>query len=238
MQFALGALLCVAVALFPATPASAGPTFASERLIRRDGDNGPKRNPEFGRLLANEYLIHQGAGMPEPKDIHKAYPECQWRHYAGSWAWLDENNVQCYLSPSYKYHAQSIAKPMNATLSYKAGACADTPNPEGYPDHLPKYTIAVPYLYFNNLYDRRCKVRAMVKIPTTDQGKGGWVQAWVQEHDGGFWDENGVENEQAPQQGILVDTDMYKKFFHKGQVDKGVVPCPVEWFFLDINTLQ
>ena len=241
MKFAFGTLVCLAAALIPAAQASVDITFTADKFSRRaDASTSAQRNPEFGRLLANEYIKRGGAGLPAPKNIRDVYPDCKWKHYAGQFGWLDENNVQCYLSPSYKYHAYSIAKPFDASKSFKKGACANTADPFAYPSgQLPKYTISVPYLYFNNLYDRRCKVRAMVKVPKTDEHEEFWVQAWVQEHNVGDWDKTGKEDPNAPQEGIMVDTKLYPKFFNKNNKDpdfKGVTP--IEWFFLDMNTQQ
>ena len=242
MKFAFGTLVCLAAALLPAAQANIDITFTPKKFNRRDDAPAQKvRNPEFGVILANQYIKNGGKGLPKPKDIHSVYPKCQWKSYDKLWGWLDENNVQCYLTPSYKYHAYSVAKPFKAADSIKAGACADTADPQDYPSGMvPKYTIGVPYLYFNNLYDRRCKVRAMVKIPKTDEHDEYWVLAWVQDHDGGYWDSNGKDDPKLPQQGILIDTNMWPEFFdsNKKRPDfSGVTPHPVEWFFLDMNTV-
>ena len=100
MKFAFASLVTVAAALIPAAQASSGISFTADKFNRRDtapaaapAAAAAPRNPQFGRILANEYLIHGGKGMPEPKDVATTYPDCKWKHYAGSWAWLDENNV-------------------------------------------------------------------------------------------------------------------------------------------------
>lgn len=241
MKFAFGALVCLAAALIPAAQANVGEiTFSEEKFARRatrkpDADN-PNGNPQFGVALANKYTIHKGEGMPAPKDVKDTFPKCEWKSYNGYWGWMDENHVQCYLSPSYKYHAYSTAKAFKAADSLKAGACFDTAKTQDYPD-VPRYTIGIPFLYMNNLYDRRCKVRAMVKVPKTDEHEEFWVTAWVIDHDLGYWDETGKENVDGPKSGVLIDTELYPKFFNKNEKDpdfKGVTK--VEWFFLDINT--
>lgn len=227
MKFAFASLVCLAAALMPASQAAA--------IERRDG--ATQANPEFGINLANRYRLHGGAGLPAPKDIKSVFPECKWRHYNGKWGWMDDYNVQCYLSPSYKEHAYSVAKAFNAKLSTTAGACFDSASPYNYPTGVPKYSIAVPYLFFNNLYDRRCKVRALVKVPKTDEHDEFWVQAWVIDHDGGYWDKTGKENTDGPQDGILIDTNLYGKFFDKAEKDPSFAKTVnVEWFFLDMNT--
>ncbi|EST07768.1 hypothetical protein PSEUBRA_002872 [Kalmanozyma brasiliensis GHG001] len=239
MKLAFGAFICLAAALVPAAQAaSVGMAFQ-----RRDAvvtSQSGSTSPEFGLNLANQYLKRNGQGLPAPKDVKSTFPTCQWRHYNGQYAFLDDYNVSCYLSPSYKYHAYSVAKAMNVTASLTppGGACFDTANPAAYPAGIPRYTMAVPYLYFNNVYDRRCKVRAMIKVPKTDEHAEYWVQAWVVEHDGGYWDNTGKNNPNGPQVGVLIDEGLYPKFFNKNQKDpdfKGVTN--VEWFFLDINTI-
>ncbi|SPO23333.1 uncharacterized protein UTRI_02011 [Ustilago trichophora] len=233
-----GALVCVAAALLPAALANVDITFTAEKFNRRDADDD--RNPSFGVFLANEYLKRGGAGLPAPKDVRETNPKCQWKSYDKVWGWIDDYNVQCYLSPSYKYHAYSYAKPFTAWKSIKAGACADTAATKDYPvDHIPKYTIGVPYLYMSNWYDRRCKVRAMVKVPKTDEHDEYWVLAWVQDHARGYWDSKGVDDPKLPQQGILLDTELWLKFFNKGHDPNdlnGVVKA--EWFLLDVNTIS
>ena len=240
MKFAFGALVCLAAALIPAAQANVGEIrFSEEKVFRRDlpkDMDNPNRNPQFGVVLANQYIKYGGKGLPKPKDVKDTFPECKWRSYKGYWGWMDEHYVQCYLSPSYKNHAYSVAKAFKAAPSLTAGACFDTANTQDYPE-APKYAIAVPFLYMNNLYDRRCKVRAMVKVPKTDEHHEYWVQAWVIEHDLGYWDETGKEDKSGPKSGILIDTDLYPEFFNKNEKDpefKGVTK--VEWFFLDINT--
>ncbi|KIS70656.1 uncharacterized protein UMAG_01820 [Mycosarcoma maydis] len=239
MKFEFGALVCVAAALMPAAQAAVDITFTSGKFNRRDDSTVVKqKNPEFGMNLANQYIIRKGAGLPPAKDVKETYPECKWRHYAGSFGWLDDYNVQCYLSPSYKFHAHSIAKAFKAEPSTKAGACFDTANTDQFPEGVPKYSIGVPYLYMNNLYDRRCKVRAMVKIPKTDEHEEKWVQAWVIDHNLGNWDKDGKENDAYPKDGVLIDTNMYEQFFDKNKkVPDYSKTVPVEWFFLDINTV-
>lgn len=246
MKFAFASLLVVSAALLPAAQASMDITFTADKFDRRAEEAAapaavavkPPRNPEFGIFLNNKYLLHNGEGLPEPKDVKETYPECKWKRYNRQWAWLDENNVQCYLGPSYKYHAYSPAKNFDPVLSIKKGACADTANPQDFPQGVPRYTISVPYLYFNNFYDRRCKVRALVKVPQTDKEKEHWIQAWVVEHNGGNWStESGDLGPTGPQEGIMLDTKLYPKFLNSGDKDIGVLPRKVEWFFLDINTL-
>ncbi|CDS01936.1 uncharacterized protein SPSC_03076 [Sporisorium scitamineum] len=236
MKFAFGSLVCLAAALIPAAQATVDITFTPGKFIRRD-NAAQTRNPEFGLLLANQYLRRHGEGLPAPKDVKTTYPDCKWKHYAGKWGWLDDYNVQCYLSPSYKYHAYSSSIAFHIDPSLKQGACADTADTDQFPE-VPRYSISVPYLYFNNLYDRRCKVRAMVKLPKTDEHDEAWVQAWVIEHDQGNTGLDGKEVKNGPQDGIMVDTDLYFKFFNKADQDPSwskVIP-EVEWFFLDINT--
>ncbi|CCF53255.1 hypothetical protein NDA11_004342 [Ustilago hordei] len=242
MKFAFASLLVVAAALLPAAQASMDITFTADKFARRAEEAAPvavkpPRNPEFGIFLNNRYLLHNGEGLPKPKDVKETYPECKWRKY-GQWAWLDENNVQCYLGPSYKYHAYSPAKNFDPVPSIQRGACADTANPQDFPQGIPRYTISVPYLYFNNFYDRRCKVRALVKVPQTDKEKEHWIQAWVVEHNGGNWStKSGDLGPNGPQEGIMLDTKLYPKFLNSGDKDIGVLPNKVEWFFLDINTI-
>ncbi|TKY87223.1 hypothetical protein EX895_003900 [Sporisorium graminicola] len=240
MKFAFGTLVCLAAALIPAAQASVDITFTSSKFSRRDVAEVAQvqPNPEFGILLANVYLKHGGKGLPAPKDVKTTYPDCKWRHYNRTYGWMDENNVQCYLSPSYKYHAYSSSIAFKVGPSLERGACADTPNTDKYPEN-PRYSISVPYLYMNNLYDRRCKVRAMVKVPKTDEHVEYWVQAWVVEHDIGSTNLDGKVVPNGPQEGIMVDTGLYPKFFDKAEQDPsyGKTIPEVEWFFLDINTM-
>ncbi|CBQ72040.1 conserved hypothetical protein [Sporisorium reilianum SRZ2] len=246
MKFAFGTLVCLAAALIPAAQAAVDISFTPGQFVRRADAAAPaaaaaaaskQANPEFGLMLANQYLKRGGKGLPAPKDVKTLFPECKWKHYAGKWGWLDDYNVQCYLSPSYKYHAYSTSIAFKAGPSLERGACADTANTDQYPE-VPRYSISVPYLYFNNLYDRRCKVRAMVKIPKTDEHGEYWVQAWVIEHDIGTTTLDGKTPENGPEAGIMVDTNMYPKFFNKADQDRsyGKTIPKVEWFFLDINT--
>ncbi|SNX83050.1 uncharacterized protein MEPE_01756 [Melanopsichium pennsylvanicum] len=230
MKFAFASLVCLAAALLPAAQASLDITISAEKFNRR-------RNPEFGRLIANDYLIRGGKNLPKAGDVAELYQNCKWKSYGGIQGWLDENNVQCYLSPSYKYHAHSSALPFDPVPSIKQGACIDTKATFEFPDHIPKYTISVPYLYFNNLYDRRCKVRALVKVPGTES----WVLAWVIEHNGGNWDASGQVIEGGAQHGILVDQNLWDQAFNKEKTTdpKGSTkPHLFEWFFADINTLS
>ncbi|KAJ1028524.1 hypothetical protein NDA16_001690 [Ustilago loliicola] len=256
MKFAFASLVTLAAALLPAAQASMGISFTADKLARRDevdvarGDvpesldaaaaaapAAKVRNPEFGIPLSSVYLLHNGEGLPKPKDVKETYPECQWRKYGAQQAWLDDNKVQCYLSPSYRWHAFSPAKSFDPVPSLDHGGCADTVDPQDFPHGVPRFTISVPYLYFNNFYDRRCKVRAMVKVPQTDKEKEHWVQAWVVEHNGGNWNtKSGDAGPNAPQQGIMLDIKLYPKFLNSGDKDIGVLPKEVEWFFLDINT--
>ncbi|KAJ1029484.1 hypothetical protein NDA13_002731 [Ustilago tritici] len=242
MKFAFASLLVVASALLPAAQASMDITFTADKFPRRveeDASLAAKslRKPDFGIVLSNKYLHHNGEGLPKPKDVKKTYPQCKWRRYGTKWAWLDENNVQCYLAPTYKYHAYSPAKNFDPVPSLERGSCADTANPQDFPHGVPQYTISVPYLYFNNLYDRRCKVRALVKVPHTDKKKEHWIQAWVVEHNIGNWGTSGDLGPNGPQEGIMLDTKLFTKFLNSGDKDTGLLPRKVEWFFLDINTV-
>ena len=90
MKFAFASLLVVAAALLPAAQASMDITFTADKFARRAEKAAPvavepTRNPEFGIFLNNRYLIHNGEGLPEPKDVKETYPECKWRKY-GQWA--------------------------------------------------------------------------------------------------------------------------------------------------------
>lgn len=254
MKFAFAALVVAAAALLPAAEAM-DISFSADKFARRadtkatdakDAKAAPapvaaapkQRVPEFGIDLVNIYTKHHGRGMPVPHDVAYTYNDCIWKQCKedGKWAWLDQNDVQCYLSPSYKFHAYSAAKNFDPQPSIDHGACADTANPVDFPSGIPEYTISVPYLYFNNLFDRRCKVRALVNVPENGDEPQHWVSAWVIEHNGGNWNTTGDTGANGPQSGILLDTELYKKFVPKGEALPLVLSKKVEWFFTDINT--
>ncbi|ETS63035.1 hypothetical protein PaG_02809 [Moesziomyces aphidis] len=254
MKFAFAALVVAAAALLPAAEAM-DISFSADKFARRadtkatdakDAKAAPapvaaapkQRVPEFGIDLVNVYTKHNGRGMPVPHDVAYTYNDCMWKQCKedGKWAWLDKQDVQCYLSPSYKFHAYSAAKNFDPEPSIERGACVDTANPVDFPSGIPEYTISVPYLYFNNLFDRRCKVRALVNVPENGDQPQHWVSAWVIEHNGGNWNTTGDTGVNGPQSGILLDTELYKKFVPKGEALPPVLSKNVEWFFTDINT--
>jgi hypothetical protein len=199
--------------------------------------DGEDVKPEKGKNVVDLYLKENGGGLVSTTDVRHKFAECRWRKSAT--AWLDDNGVECYFTPSYLYHAHSPAQWFK--YDEKKAGCAGEPTRDGYAQkdgHTPEYLMSVPEMYFNNNYERRCSVRTMVKIPKTKKHDEHWALAWVVEHDVGPWTTKGLDNSPgATQQGILLSRDLYLQFLDEGQPDLGTLPHEVEWFFPDLNTI-